>query len=244
MGQLIARKALLRGFQVNAVTRSVSNAIQFDTLAGTTFVEADARDRQTIPASCLSVEQIVISIGTTAFPTKRWEKGANSPKIACLDSVKNILDAIDTLPIWSKKPRRVTLISSIGAERPSSFPFLILNRFGVLDYKRESEILLQERGAKAGYETVVVRPGRLVGAPFTNLDLARLLQLDQGQNRGILLDRQDVLAGDTERNDVAETVCRLFDTKLPSKRALFSLVNTKGEAPSDEEWKSLLGACL
>lgn len=241
IGQLVASKALLRGFQVNAVTRSVSNARQFENLMGCALLEADCRFPATIPDNCLSSEQVVICIGTTAFPTKRWEDGANSPKIACLDSVVNVLDRIDSLPFWSKKPRRVTLISSIGVDRQKSFPFLILNRYGVLDFKRQSEVVLRERGAKAGYETLVIRPGRLVGPPFTNTDLAKLLKLDQGDKRSILLDRNDVLAGDTERADVSQAVVRFFDfPSLQRKSVTFSLVNTRGEPPSEVQWKALL----
>lgn len=44
-----------------------------------------------------------------------------------------------------------------------------------------------------GYDAVVVRPGRLVGAPFTNFDLAKLLNLDQGSNKGIIIDKRYLL---------------------------------------------------
>ena len=66
-------------------------------------------------------------------------------------------------------------------ERADQFPFKILNSFGVLDAKRDSEKLLFQYADKLGYQAIVVRPGRLVGAPFTNFDLAKALNLDQGK---------------------------------------------------------------
>lgn len=41
-----------------------------------------------------------------------------------------------------------------------------------------------------GYDAVVVRPGRLVGAPFTNFDLAKLLKLDNATKKGIIIDKR------------------------------------------------------
>ena len=241
VGQLIAKQAVEINYAVNAISRNEASARNFENLNGCRFLQCDARDPSSIPAAALSVDQIVITIGTTAFPTAKWEGDKNTPKIACLDSVENVLDAIDSLP-KSKRPRRVTLISSIGVECSTSFPFVILNRYGVLDYKLQSELLVIERAAKGGYEDVVVRPGRLVGEPFTNLDLAKLLKLDQGSKRGILLDREDVLAGDMERNDVATAVVKLFETRLDAgqKSLLFSIINKPGPRPTDAQWEALL----
>ena len=65
-----------------------------------------------------------------------------------------------------------------------------------------------------GFDAVIVRPGRLVGAPFTNFDLAKLLKLDQKENKGIILDRRDVLAGDCERADVATAISKILISNL------------------------------
>ena len=66
------------------------------------------------------------------------------------------------------RPITMTLLSSIGVERQSKFPFLILNLFGVLDAKLESEKIFAKRVKEIGSKSIIVRPGRLVGAPFTN----------------------------------------------------------------------------
>ena len=91
-----------------------------------------------------------------------------------------------------------------------------------------------------GSTALIVRPGRLVGKPFTNFDLARLLQLDQKSNKRILLDRDDSLSGDVERADVASLIRRLLNSPLKSKELTFSVVNAPGNSPSENEWNVLL----
>jgi nucleoside-diphosphate-sugar epimerase len=139
-----------------------------------------------------------------------------------------------------RRPKRVFLISSIGVERSNQFPFLILNWHKVLEYKKLSEQLLIERSKDLGFEAVVVRPGRLVGAPFTNFDLARLLQLDQGANKGVTVSAQDTVAGDMERRDVARAVVSLMEAPVVKSPKIFSIVNSPGQAPTDEQLAALL----
>lgn len=97
-------------------------------------------------------------------------------------------------------------------ERTQSPPFSILNSFGILDAKLESENLLLQRCDALNSIGIVVRPGRLVGAPFTNFDLAKLLNLTQGENKGVVIDTRDVLSGDVERQDVADAIVRLLQS--------------------------------
>jgi nucleoside-diphosphate-sugar epimerase len=81
--------------------------------------------------------------------------------------------------------RQVTLLSSIGVQRRNQFPFVILNLFGVLDSKAAGETALKEASKRAGFKFAIVRPGRLVGGPYTNPDFAKLLQLDEGDLRNV-----------------------------------------------------------
>jgi len=239
VGQLVARQCLEQRVRVNGVTRDPESASRRfgDSLGGCKLFKADAREPATlIQAGLFATDAVVISVGTTAFPSAKWEGDKNSPKIACLDIVENILDAMEAS---KQRPKKVILISSIGVERATSFPFKILNAYGVLTYKLQSEKLLLERARKGGYAACVVRPGRLVGAPFTNSDLAKLFQLDQGSNKGILVSSEDNLAGDMERTDVATAVVRCLDLNLGTN-AVFSIVNKPGRAPSPSEWDTLL----
>ena len=240
VGQLIAQQAASRSWGINAVSRNIASAASFDNLAGSNFVQADTRDAASLqPALFKDVDAVVISVGTTAFPTSKWEGDQNTPRIACLESVENILNAMGAV---QRRPKRVFLISSIGVERTNQFPFLILNWHKVLEYKKLSEQLLIERSKDLGFEAVVVRPGRLVGAPFTNFDLARLLQLDQGANKGVTVSAQDTVAGDMERRDVARAVISLMEAPVVKSPKIFSIVNAPGQAPTDEQLAALLSS--
>jgi uncharacterized protein YbjT (DUF2867 family) len=236
-GQLICNKLLSTPgiSSVRAVSRNVNGLKDFELLQGCEFLQADALDKESLPAALDLCDILVLNLGTTAFPTKKWD-GGNDPLTACYKTVENILQ---TMEIKKTVPKRIVLLSSIGVERADQFPFKILNSFGVLDAKRDSEKLLFEYSDKLGFEGIVVRPGRLVGAPFTNFDLAKALNLDQGANKGIVIDTRDVLAGDMERSDVATAIAKLLTTKLTTKKVLFSIINKPGDAPTDMEWGRL-----
>lgn len=241
VGQCFASEIMSKssgGAEINAITRDAESAATFTMLDGCKFVEADASDASSLPPALEGSDYLIISIGTTAFPSKKWGKNKeNDPKAACLDSVKNILDAVKGL---AKKPKRIVLISSIGVERAQELPFSILNSFGVLEYKRQSEELVREFSSTTGISSVIVRPGRLVGAPFTNSDLAALFKTDQGSKKKIVLSPDDNVAGDTERKDVATAVCEALTTDMTSSSVTFSMVNAEGEAQSTEGLSSEL----
>ena len=243
VGQTIVQEIMKKegeNAKIKAVTRNRKSAEKFKMLEGCNFVQADARDPLSLPPALENTDFLILSIGTTAFPSKKWEEGKNKPKIACLDSVVNILDAVKCMDIM-KRPKKVILISSIGVERANQLPFSILNSFGVLDYKRESERVLREFSEETGITSIVVRPGRLVGAPFTNNDLAALFKTDQGKKRGLEVSRRDDVAGDTERRDVATVVLKVLEMKSSSGTySVFSVVNKKGDALTESALRELL----
>lgn len=178
-------------------------------------------------------------IGTTAFPTAKWENDKNSPKIACLDTVENIINCIKSTD--QKKLKGVILVSSVGVERRSQFPFSILNSYGILDYKYESENVVINNSKKLKYTPIILRPGRLVGEPFTNFDLAKLLKLTKGDKKNVAISNEDVLAGDCERADVAELIALIITNfnQLKFTNNRFSLINIDGGQP---DWGSILKA--
>ena len=63
--------------------------------------------------------------------------------------------------------QRFVLVSSIGVERTDQMPFLILNLFGVLKFKRKGEQTLMT----SGLPYTVLRPGRLTDGPYTSYDV-------------------------------------------------------------------------
>jgi hypothetical protein len=115
-------------------------------------------------------------VGTTAFPTKKWN-GGNTPNAIDNLAVRRVCDALIK---ERKNPIKVVLVTSVGVERTQAFPFLILNLFGVLDAKRSGEEAVKEMAATSGgtLDYAIIRPGRLVGGPYTNLDLAKLMQIE------------------------------------------------------------------
>ena len=171
VGQLICQKLSQQGVYTTAVTRNKQSALQFEPLAKVnSIIEADARVVDDRLRLACSAEAIVISLGTTAFPTKKWEGGASNPQIACVQTVRNIMGVIRELRSCKSArtedpvPRRVVLLSSIGVDRSDVMPFKLLNSFGVLDAKRESEQEVLLESANMDLESaIVVRPGRLVG---------------------------------------------------------------------------------
>eukprot|EP00981_Chlorochromonas_danica_P010131 scaffold3045_cov179-Ochromonas_danica.AAC.14 len=191
-------------------------------------------------------ENLVISVGTSAFPSGAWANG-NTPRAACFDSVRTILDAVSLLgPNVIKK---VAMVSSAGVDRRDIFPFKVLNLCQVLTAKKDAEDLLLARADRLGYLPIICRPGRLVGPPFTNNDLTRLLAKQQDpEMRGLVLDRRDVLAGDVDRSDVAESIVRLLLAEdVAEREVVYSIVNGPGAglsagtaAAADVCWTKLL----
>jgi len=58
-------------------------------------------------------------------------------------------------------------------ERTKQMPFLILNLFKVLQFKRMAEQYLQG----TGLPYTIMRPGRLTDGPYTSYDLNTLLKV-------------------------------------------------------------------
>ena len=262
LGQQICNSFIRQGANVNAVTRNIEAAMKYPILSNLAqnkngnlksqfaFHTADARDILSLTAlgdALAKSSCVVISVGTTAFPSSKWENGKSSPEIACYQTVVNILDALDNLKWHSakKEEKKIILISSVGVKRCDKFPYKLLNSYEVLDQKRRSEEFLFQRAQERGFNAVVCRPGRLVGEPFTNFDLAKLFKIDQGENKGIVINRDDVVDGDVQRLDAAESVVRIASSPTLSPKkgvatVVYSIVNKKGPSPSEDEWTSLI----
>lgn len=149
---------------------------------------------------------IVISVGTTAFPTKRWN-GGNKPKAIDEEAVSRIAKCASDISTL----RRIVLLTSVGVNRTNEMPFLILNLFGVLDAKRAGEDAVKAASSESGFSYSIIRPGRLVGGPYTNLDLAKLFKVDGGASNGVTLESGDVLLGDCKRDVTAEAVIQCLE---------------------------------
>jgi hypothetical protein len=128
-------------------------------------------------------------------------------------------------------------------------PFLFLNLFKVLDAKRTGELAVIQGAqssqqhymvdtkdtTKQGWDYAIVRPGRLVGGPYTNLDVAKLMQTDGGNDFAAVLETGDSLLGDCKRITCADAVVQcLFQNQVTNID--FSIISAPGNPWTGQEW--------
>lgn len=232
VGQLVTKKLQAESFPVTVASRDPSrgretlgsdvNVVELDLLGSTQAqVEAILKD----------AKGLVISVGTTAFPTAKW-KGGNTPKAIDEDAVTKLAQAAAS----SSSLKKVILVTSVGVDRTGELPFLILNLFGVLNAKKAGEQAIMNVAAKGEFEYCIVRPGRLVGGPFTNLDVARLLQVEGGAENGVEFAKGDDLLGDCKRDACAESIVQALLSD-EAKNIDFSIISTEQPALTASDWK-------
>lgn len=77
--------------------------------------------------------------------------------------------------------------------------------------------------------------GRLIGGPFTNLDVAKLLQVEGGAENGVSIAQGDSLLGDCKRDACAEAVVQsLINEDCKNKE--FSIISTEEKALTEAQW--------
>lgn len=132
-------------------------------------------DTTALEGAMSDVAGVVISVGTTAFPTMKW-KGGNTPQSIDQEAVARVAYVATKAP----KLKRIVLVTSVGVERTDQMPFLILNLFGVLDAKKKGEEAIMAAATASSsekFDYTIIRPGRLVGGPYTNEDLAKVREV-------------------------------------------------------------------
>ena len=79
----------------------------------------------------------------------------------------------------------------------------------------------------------IIRPGRLVGGPYTNLDIAELLQITGGLSNRVTMTRGETLLGDCKCTSVAEAVVRCLELDA----LLIYYEEEENTSPlTDDEW--------
>lgn len=239
VGQLVATKlSQTEKYNVRVTSRNVERAealledpnIEVVKLDLVGQEETDFRKSQNLMAALEDVSAVVISVGTTAFPTEKW-KNNNTPHKIDYEAVKMIVKAAGEVG----SVKRVVLLTSIGVERRKSFPFVILNLFGVLDAKRNGEAALIAAASEGQYDYAIIRPGRLVGGPYTNLDLANLLKIEGGAENGVTVESGDTLVGDCKRDACAEAVIQCLENQA-CRNLVFSIVSNEEPALRKDQW--------
>eukprot|EP00523_Entomoneis_sp_CCMP467_P014284 CAMPEP_0168774110 /NCGR_PEP_ID=MMETSP0725-20121227/4825_1 /TAXON_ID=265536 /ORGANISM="Amphiprora sp., Strain CCMP467" /LENGTH=294 /DNA_ID=CAMNT_0008823693 /DNA_START=12 /DNA_END=894 /DNA_ORIENTATION=+ len=237
VGQLVTKKLQANGgCKVSVTSRSRERgeeAIDDETVE---VVEIDLieESQSKIEAMLDGVSGMVVSVGTTAFPTAKW-KGGNTPENVDKIAVTKLANAAAKCPTMKK----VVLVTSVGVDRTDQMPFLFLNLFGVLDFKRSGEEAIKAAAASSDFDYVIVRPGRLVGGPFTNLDVARLLQIEGGAENGVECAPGDDLLGDCKRDACAEAIVQALQVEEEEAKDIdFSIISTDSAALKPEGWKA------
>lgn len=227
VGQLITKKLLAGGFGVRISSRNVERGEETigDDRVQVCALDLIQDDVATMENAMQNMDAIVISVGTTAFPTLKW-KGGNTPEAIDQVAVTRLAQAAASVGL-----KKIILLTSVGVTRTKEMPFLILNLFGVLDAKKAGE----EAVKASGVDYAIVRPGRLVGGPYTNLDLAKLMQIEGGAENGVSVEVGDVLLGDAKRDAVAEAVLQAL-LKEECSNIEFSIISNNEKALTDEEW--------
>lgn len=235
VGQLTVGKLDNMDFKVRTTSRDKSKGEETIANNNVEVFELDllSKDTSALEAAMDGVSGIVISIGTTAFPTTKW-RGGNTPSAIDEEAVTRIANVA-----FQKKDKmkKIVLVTSVGVERTSEMPFLILNLFGVLDAKKKGEEAVAAAAAKGGFDYAIIRPGRLVGGPYTNPDVAKLLQVEGGAENGVALAAGDTLLGDCKRDACAEAVVQALINENCKNKA-FSIISTDEKALGDAQWSA------
>ena len=231
VGQLVVAKLLAKNVAVRALTRNSNKAKQlFDNRVE--IAVGDIRYPDTLTSATQNVTHIICCTGTTAFPSTRWDftnlfQPQNTPQEVDGDGVKNLVAAAP------KNLSRFVFVSSCGVLRKGSFPFNILNLFGVLDAKLQGEAAI----TASGLPYTIIRPARLIDGPYTSYDLNTLLRAKTDGKQALVIDTGDRLNGETSRIDVANACveCLNYDTTI---NKTWEMINT-GERPSQIDWEKL-----
>ena len=227
---------------VRAIVRDVSRAKGL-LPSSIEFVEADMCRPDAgvgLAVAIKGVDALVLCTGTTAFPSDKWGKNKEyTPQKVDDEGIKNVVEAVVAVNAQEDgvQVERVTMLSSIGVKRRFQFPFTILNFFGVLDAKAAGEEAVIQGAARAKYEYAIVRPGRLVGGPYTGTpDVASLLKMDEGKLQAIEMRNGDPkgFSGDASRR---QTALAMAQTVLGDKGDMeFCFVNKQGAPLSQAQW--------
>ncbi len=230
VGQLVVAKLLEKNLSVRALTRKRSQAEQmFDNQVE--LAVGDLRSPDTLTSATKDVTYIICCTGTTAFPSQRWDFNLfdpkNTPQAVDGEGVKNLILAAP------KNLKRFVFVSSCGVLRKESFPFNILNTFGVLDAKLYAENALKT----SGLPYTIIRPGRLIDGPYTSYDLNTLLRAKTDGKKAVVIGTGDTLNGETSRIDVANVCVECLSYDVTIGQAI-DIINS-GKRPDIIDWQTL-----
>lgn len=245
VGQLTVAKLLEKGLKVRALTRSPGKVqAMFDNRVEIAL--GDILNPDSLQNAVAGVKYILCCTGTSAFPSEKWQfdsnwnwfealfdsqklkqKAANSPEKVDFIGVTNLVNAAP------RDLKRFVFVSSCGVLRKNSFPFSVLNAFGVLDAKEKGE----QNIINSGLPYTIIRPVRLIDGPYTSYDLNTLFKASTQGKLDVVIDTGDKVVGQTSRIDVA-AACVECLAYSETENKVFELVN-QGRRPQVIDWQSL-----
>jgi hypothetical protein len=83
-----------------------------------------------------------------------------------------------------------------------------------------------------------------VGGPYTNLDIANLLQISGGISNRVTMTRGDTLIGDCKRTSVAEAIVRCLELRDDCANIDFSIIDNDDDIVplTDDELRESLAS--
>lgn len=234
VGQLVTARLLEIGYHVRALTRDLEKAERFfgkDT-ENLEIVIGDLRDAEKIKDFTDGVDAVCCLVGTTAFPSKRWD-GNNSCEQTDKIAVGNLIEGTP------KDIKRFILTTSAGVTRSNKFPFVLMDAFNVLTYKRMAEKALMA----SGLPYTIFRPCRLTDGPYTSYDLNTVLKATRGTRRDVHLSLEDEFSGEASRISTAEAIVQSLN--LPNvENHTFAIESVEGAGPAQDakKWEEMFSA--
>ena len=197
---------------------------------------------------------VVCCLGTTAFPSARWKEN-NGPEQTDDIATANVIRAAKKICFRNakknkgEKKSRFVMISSVGVTRTDKMPYVVLNLFGVLKYKRKSETYLErlQKENADDFDFTIIRPGRLTDGPYTSYDLNTLLKATSSERR-----RVEIKSGDdfdpAETSRIAVADCAVFAASSARAANKAFVIGTKegdgGPGQEREKWDALFQTSL
>ncbi|CAM9621070.1 unnamed protein product [Pylaiella littoralis] len=243
IGRLVAQSLASTGkYKVKGLVRNLEKAKEALSSVGDgleiELEQGNILDEGSLGKAMKGASCVVACTGTTAFPSKRWS-GGNTPDAVDNLAVGNMLRAAAA----GGSLKRFVLLSSVGVTRANSFPFVILNAFGVLDAKAKGEAAVIKAAEEGGFSYSIVRPGQIKGEPFLVYSKDGPALSPDAPEKGsakrmVSLQQGDTEAGDVNPSSVAEAFTQTVGQAAAAGKG-YTVINSPGDAPSQETWDGL-----
>mmetsp|Transcript_24528 Transcript_24528/g.36748 ORF Transcript_24528/g.36748 Transcript_24528/m.36748 type:complete len:319 (-) Transcript_24528:364-1320(-) len=186
--------------------------------------------KQNLQAAVDGVSAVVIITGTAVFPKQNLIDD-DIPHAIEAEAVEKLAQAA----VQAGSVKKVVLVSSIGVERRKSFPFNALNIFGVLDATRKGEGSVIAAASDGEFDYAIIRPGRLIGGPYSDLDFEKMMTLEGGADNGLFVEAGDTLIGECKLDACAEAIVQCLENPI-CKNLVFCAISSKEKALTNEQW--------